>query len=59
MQKRQWYTLGYMFSVFLLVTAIWLASPLSETISLLLSYFLILWVIATITCFICGSLEKE
>jgi hypothetical protein len=63
MQKRQWYALVGMFSVFMLVTTIlgWFALlQLHDlSVSLLFGYFGILWLISTITCFICGSLEKE
>jgi hypothetical protein len=64
MQTRQWRALGLMFAFSSFVTMIfgsiasakW-ADP--DTFIRIYVYFGMLLVIATITCFICGALEKE
>ena len=58
MKKQQWNALGYMFLVFCVVTIIvQVVASINEF--LFYVYWLGIWFVAAITCFICGELEEK
>lgn len=61
MNRKQWNALGYMFLVFCFLTKIAqvVACINDLPFCIMYGYWLGIWVVAAITCFICGRLEKE